>query len=641
MSTRIEKLQEAVEAERLYERTLFESNFKNLSLEHRISKGTTIYPVQYESFELETGDKLLITINLPETFKRGFFQEGCSVSIFGNDGKKYPRISGVLTNFTKNQAKIMLSCSEIPEWIEEFKLGMDWFYDEHTYEVMLQALNQIQSTKNSRETAELCRVLLGEAEPEFNEIHNKLILNNLNKSQIDAVSKMLGSKHIGVIQGPPGTGKTTTVCALVYELVQVEKRVLVCAPSNLATDLLATKLSKMGLRVLRVGHPGRISAHARELSVEAKISQHTHFQEIKKLRRRANEAIRAAKRWIRTITQEHIELKKQAKQDAKDLRKEAQNLEKFIEQDILTQSQVIVCTCTGAANEWLKEQYFQTVVIDEAGQALEPACWIPILKAKRIILAGDPCQLPPTVKNPALAPILSKTLLETLMAKYPQIVALLDQQYRMHETIMEFSNQKFYQSKLIADASVATKKWNVPAENILVTKPVLFLDTAGCGFEEMLHPESQSYYNPEEAQILLRFLDIFLKQLKTNSPQEADSLTIGIISPYKEQTYYLESLINDFQSIIAFKHRITIDTVDGFQGQERSIIAISLVRSNQEKNIGFLADKRRFNVAITRAKMTLIVAGDSSTIGNDSFYQDFVTYAETVGGYESAWSFIQ
>lgn len=312
--------------------------------------------------------------------------------------------------------------------------------------------------------------------------------------------------------------------------------------------------------------------------------------------------------------------------------KEVENSEQFIVKDVLEKAQVVTSTLVGANHFTIRQMSFHTTIIDEAGQALEPACWIPIVKSQKLVLAGDHCQLPPTVKSEEAAKAgLSTTLLEKLVALYPQAVTLLQEQYRMNESIMGFSSREFYENKLKAHKSVA--------QRILFPddEPVQFIDTAGCGFEEKT--EGTSTFNPEEGAFLFQHLTKLIEQLVTVGNSEAFP-SIGIISPYKKQVDWLKDHSQHQPWFSRLSGRISINTIDSFQGQERDIMYISLTRSNSDSRIGFLSEIRRMNVAMTRARKKLVVIGDGATLGQSDFYADFISYAESNNGYHSAWEFM-
>jgi ATP-dependent RNA/DNA helicase IGHMBP2 len=324
--------------------------------------------------------------------------------------------------------------------------------------------------------------------------------------------------------------------------------------------------------------------------------------------------------------------------EAHRIMRDVANVEQYVIDDVLARTQVIAATLIGANHHTVRSLQYETVVIDEAGQALEPACWVPILKARKVVLAGDHFQLPPTIKSDEAARAgLAKTLLEKCAEMHPDAVVLLEEQYRMHEEIMGFSSIEFYQNRLIANASVAHRTL-FPGD-----LPVTFVDTAGCGFDEKL--EGTSSTNPEEAGFLLKHLTQLVENLTEKNPafktgSTADFPSIAVISPYKEQINILKNLLAEALHLKPFLEKIAVNTIDSFQGQERDVVYISMVRSNNEGEIGFLADIRRMNVAMTRARKKLVVIGDSATLSRLPFYADFITYTENLDAYRSAWEFM-
>ncbi|MDQ6814877.1 MAG: AAA domain-containing protein, partial [Bacteroidota bacterium] len=315
--------------------------------------------------------------------------------------------------------------------------------------------------------------------------------------------------------------------------------------------------------------------------------------------------------------------------EARNISKEVERIEQYIIDDVVSNAQVVTATMVGANHYTIRHRTYHTVVIDEAGQALEPACWIPILKAQKVVMAGDHCQLPPTIKSEAAARSgLSLTLMEKCVSIHPEAVVLLQEQYRMHNTIMGFSSIEFYAGRLKANPSVATALL-FPNDS-----PLMFIDTAGCGFNEK--QEGTSISNPEEASFLLKHLTALVNQLK-QLYKDNTFPSIGVISPYKHQVEVLKALLPSYPDLLLFTKSVTVNTIDSFQGQERDVMYISMTRSNTDSVIGFLSDIRRMNVAMTRARKKLVVVGDSATLSQLRFYADFITYAQQNDAYQSAW----
>jgi predicted DNA helicase len=407
-----------------------------------------------------------------------------------------------------------------------------------------------------------------------------------------------------------------------------KKQILVVAPSNTAVDLLTEKLAEEGLNVLRIGNPARVSEKLFSLTLDSKMADHQDNKEVRKLKKQAGAFKDMAHKYKRNFGKAERDQRKALFQEAHRIMKDVAATEQHIIDDLINKAQVITATLVGADHYTIRDIKFDTVVIDEAGQALEPACWIPILKAQKVILAGDHCQLSPTIKSAEAAREgLSTTLLEKCAALHPEAVVLLDEQYRMHEAIMGFSSGIFYQNKLKAHVSVA--------KQLLFTDdmPISFIDTAGCSFEEQ--QEGTSLANPEEAAFLFKHLTKLVAGL--NKPENFP--TIAVISPYKEQIRILKEQLANTPELLAYSNYISVNTIDSFQGQERDVVYISMTRSNNEGEIGFLSDIRRMNVALTRARKKLVVIGDSSTLTRLPFYADFVTYTERLNAYESAWAY--
>lgn len=414
---------------------------------------------------------------------------------------------------------------------------------------------------------------------------------------------------------------------------QDHKQILVVAPSNTAVDLLSEKLSDEGLNVLRVGNPARVSERLMSLTLDSRMAEHNSMKEIKRLRKQANEFRDMAHKYKRNFGKAEREQRKALFEAARNIIKDIENTESYIAEDLINKAQVITATLVGANHYTVNKLKYHTVVIDEAGQALEPACWIPILKAEKVILAGDHCQLSPTIKSDEAARRgLSNTLLEKCTQLHPAAVVLLEEQYRMHATIMGYSSAIFYQDKLRAHTSVAA--------HLLFSAdtPLAFVDTAGCGFDEKT--EGTSTTNPEEASFLFKHLTQFVTTLNEHYTP-ADFPSIAIISPYKQQIQLLKEQLEHAPALKAYGNKISVNTIDSFQGQERDIVYISMTRSNSESKIGFLSDIRRMNVAMTRARKKLVVIGDSATLSQLPFYADFISYAENKDAYKSAWEYME
>lgn len=616
-------------------------------LRERREKGMTWYPVQINAREIGAGENFYLS--LERRSHRGqnhSFQVGDSVALFHQSARheKVSSVSGVIAAVWKDNMRLALPVDELPDWIDDDNLGVDLLFDTVSFKEMEEALGKVAKAENDR-LAELRQILYGLQAPHSDLgvlAKFSLPLFHLNPSQNEALGNILSAQDVAIVHGPPGTGKTTTLVEAIKLTLQAENQVLVTAPSNTAVDLLAFRLLAKGLGVLRIGNPARFEEELGPYSLEGQIAQHSDYRFLKKLRRDSEEMRRMAQKYKRSFGPSEREQRRLLYAEANRMRDEAMALEKYIVDDLLRQAQVIAATLVGSVNKYIRYRRFSTVFIDEAAQALEPAAWIPILKAERVILAGDHCQLPPTVKSYAAAQAgLSETLFEKIIQSQPQTATLLRTQYRMNHEIMTFSNEQFYEGRLEADAAVATQRLGQGSDDPLLTRPVEFIDTAGCSFEEMSHSETQSRYNPKEAELLLRHLRQMGQHLAFQlAPEARAEVSLGIISPYQAQVEFIRSLLAEQTDLKELFGSITVHTVDGFQGQERDVMYISLVRSNAKGQIGFLGDTRRMNVALTRARKKLVVIGDSATLAHHRFYEDFLAYTERIQAYQSAWEWM-
>ena len=626
------KLLNLLKIERNEDREQYKRLTESSSVSDRRANGLTWFPVAIRGSEIGRGDYL--TIELERTTHQDVFHQfraGMPAVFFTNHDAQKDRIEGIISHQNGNKLKITIKDDELPEWSRDGKLGVDLLFDDNSYDEMNDAL---KTALDLYEKSPFIQVLTGQKSPTFKQSTNHYLGKNLNESQSKAVDKILSANELAIVHGPPGTGKTTTLIQAIKALIKKEnQKILVVAPSNTAVDLLSEKLSEEGINVLRVGNPARVSERLQRLTLEAKMAEHDYLKETKRLKKQAMEFKNMAHKYKKSFGKSERDQRKALFDEAHKIMKEVGNTEQYIIDDIVSKTQVITATLVGANHYTIRNLEYNTVVIDEAGQALEPACWIPILKAKKVILAGDHCQLSPTIKsNEAAKNGLSKTLLEKCIALHPESVTLLEEQYRMNENIMGYSSSVFYENKLKAHHSVAK---SLLFENDF---PLLFIDTAGCGFEEKL--EGTSSTNPDEATFVFKHINLFVNEL--NSKYETENFpSIAVISPYKQQINLLKTQFQHSSDLQQYKENISVNTIDSFQGQERDIVYISLTRSNDKGEIGFLSDIRRMNVAMTRARKKLVVIGDSATLGKHSFYANFIEYAEKKGGYVSAWEFME
>lgn len=479
-------------------------------------------------------------------------------------------------------------------------------------------------------------VLLGEAMPRFQAVTVLTPLDaTVNATQQQAIAHALAAQEVAIIHGPPGTGKTTAVVELIRQAVQRGEKVLACAPSNLAVDniferLLAAPELASGANVVRIGHPARVLPALRDQTLDLLVENHPEMKLVRKLTKEANALRAGAAKYTRAKPEPGA--RRDMRQEAKALLNDARRLEEQLVARIFSNAHVICATLTGLDERLLGDYQFDLCVIDEAAQSTEPACWIPLRYSKRLVLAGDHCQLPPTViSQEAASNGLGVSLLERLLQQEANPSALsrqLDIQYRMHQQIMEFSSQTFYQGTLVAHPTVASHRLcDLPgvSENPLTATPVAFIDTAGADYQEALEPDGESRFNEGE----LHLVENKVIQLCEAGLAVAQ---ISVISPYSAQVRFLRDRLKPLVD-----QGLEIGSIDGFQGRENEAVIISLVRSNGEGEIGFLADTRRMNVALTRARRKLIVIGDSATIGGHPFYSQLLDYFDRVGAYHTVW----
>ncbi|QDH81407.1 AAA family ATPase [Echinicola soli] len=609
------------------------------SIADKQKDGICWYPVQVVKTKVGLGDRLIVEIERGDSRLSHGFQSGKTVSLFSNFSDGAPlRTNGVVNLVKKNTMVITLMGHEWPDWLQDGKLGVDLHFDEASYREMEYAMQQVIKAGAGR-LGQLRDVLLGQEAASFTAgLPLVFATSHLNHSQVEAVQKVLAAQDVALVHGPPGTGKTTTMVQAINETLQRHPQVMVCAPSNAAVDLLVEKLLAKRISTLRIGHPARVDDQILEQTLDAKIAQHSSFKDLKKLRKSAEEYRKLGRKYKRNFGAAERQQRKQLFAEASKVKEAARHLEDYILYDVFQQNQVIATTLVGANHTALKGMEFPVVFIDEAAQGLEPATWIPVMKAKKVVMAGDHCQLPPTIKSyEASKEGLSETLFEKVIDRQPEASWMLKVQYRMPELIMRFSSEYFYQGQLEAAALT-------DAHCLSRAEPVMeFIDTAGSGFGEHLEKDSLSKLNAEEARFGLGLLEKLVERIGVGCFQE-QQFTIGVISPYKAQVKKLTELMEEgavFEGLRELSDVVTIGTIDGFQGQERDVVLISLVRSNEQGEIGFLADTRRMNVALTRAKRKLIVIGDSGTLSSHPFYQQFLDFVAENGLYKSIYEYME
>jgi superfamily I DNA and/or RNA helicase len=561
------------------------------------------------------------TLNLPWNRLR----VGSPVLITSQEESDQSPQSGVVS--ARNISSLQVA---VDHWISGSLFDIDLAADEVSRNRERSALQTVAAARGR--LGELRQIILGDMDPvyakrrqpRFRDAKPLATADHLNASQRVAIEFALSAEDLAIIHGPPGTGKTTSVVAFIREAVLRGEKILACAPSNTAVDNLLERLIDMQLQVVRVGHPARVKEKLRTHSLDALVEAHDNMRVVKELLREAEELYRKADRFTRAKPPPGA--KQDWRREARQLKYESRQLERQAIDHVLDRADVI-CATTSIDDLVLGERTFDWVVVDEACQCTESASWIPLLRGRRILLAGDHCQLPPTVISPeAGREGYARSMLERLVASHGTAVTRqLDVQYRMHDAIMQFSSSQFYKGTLLADETVRGHLLSdLPGvtSSLLTDEPITFIDTAGANYDEEQEPDGSSRRNPEECRLVLKKVS----QLLEAGVQAAD---IAVIAPYAAQIRLLREQAAD--------RDLEIDTVDGFQGREKEAVIISLVRSNREGEIGFLSDTRRMNVALTRARRKLIVIGDSSTLGGHPFYAALLEYFEQAGAYHTVW----
>lgn len=633
---RLEQLQLALLAESTHEKEEFQTSIQKKSIAQLVEEGIVWYPLRIVDTGFSVGEYPYITLEIAEDkLVSHRFKSGSIIRFFQNrDGDIATHaVEATVYYLSSNQTKIILNQNDLPEWYDEGKIGIVLDYDEKSMIEMKRALDAIIIEKDSP-AAQIRDILYRGRTPSSSPLSDALMFKNphLNLSQKNAITNILESDDIAIVHGPPGTGKTTTLVEAIYQLSQRESTILVTASSNAAVDLLVEKLHNTDLRVVRIGNLSRIDQDILSHTLDYKIEHSPEYLEIKKLRKKADEYRKMALKYKRQFGPDEREQRRLLLQEAKEIHKHIVWIEDYLIAKILDQAQVVCTTLVGVESKHIRYKKFKTCVIDEVSQALEPASWIPILKSEKIVLAGDPFQLPPTVKSREAEKLgLSTTLLD-IGYSLQSHVSLLDTQYRMKSEIMSFSNMTFYENKLQAAPSTDSNYYQI---GDTIYPPLEFIDTAGCGFEEVLNPKTESLYNPDECKLVMDYIQNLLQELTYVDTH----ISIGIIAPYREQVTYMR-LYDEENARLCTHYDIDIDTIDSFQGQERDIILISMVRSNDRGEIGFLKDYRRMNVAFTRAKKLVRVFGDGATLSQDTFYNQWIDYCQNINGYRSAWEFL-
>lgn len=618
----LQRQNDLLRMEYTYEKELYRQQAESMGLRKRIVRGICWYPVALGRSYYNSLNQLVIEIERVEDRETEHnFEHGRPVCFFTTDSLGKPRFldfSAVISYVREDRMVVILPS---PAALVDLQgkggdLGVQLYFDETSYRSMFAALSDVMRAKNNT-LAHLRDVFLGTAKTQWRALF-PIRFPWLNPSQEAAVNHVLAAKDVAIVHGPPGTGKTTTLVEAIYETLHRENQVLVCAQSNTAVDWISEKLTDRGIAVLRVGNPTRVNDKMLSFTYERRFEAHPDYAELWSVRKAIRE-MRANRRGRSREEQDTI------RNRLSRLRFRATELEVKIDSELFDEARVVACTLVGSANRVMMNRHFTTLFIDEAAQALEAACWIAIGKADRVILAGDHHQLPPTVKCvEAERGGLSHTLMRKIATSKPETVSLLRVQYRMHEDIMRFSSHWFYHDELESAPEVSQR-------GILrLDTPVVWYDTSNLDFAEETPSESMSRVNRQEAELLVGQLRAYIERIGKERVLE-ERIDFGLISPYKEQVRCMRGLIKRDASLRPLRGLITVHTVDGFQGQERDVILISLVRANDEGRIGFLNDLRRMNVAITRARMKLIIVGDASTLTRHAFYKALYDYIEKHG----------
>lgn len=621
-SADLQRQYDLLQMEYEYEKETYRQQSERVGIHRKIQQGLCWYPVVPGKSYYNSLNQLVIEIERRDDKEiEHNFEYGRPVCFFTTNGTGSPRylnFSGIISYVQDDRMVVVLPTPSALFDLQgvSSELGVQLYFDETSYKTMFSALSGVMKAKNNR-LAHLRDVLLGKTPGSERKLF-PVRFPWLNVTQEEAVNHVLAAKEVSIVHGPPGTGKTTTLVEAIYETLHRENQVMVCAQSNTAVDWISEKLIDRGINVLRIGNPTRVNDKMLSFTYERRFESHPDYSELWGIRK----AIREIQSSFRKKS--HSE-KETARNRLSRLRFRATELEVQIDTDLFSEARVIACTLVGSANRVLTNHTFTTLFIDEAAQALEAACWIAIGKADRVILAGDHHQLPPTIKCiEAARGGQDRTLMQKVAANKPETVSLLKIQYRMHEDIMRFSSHWFYQDELKAAPEVSQR-------GILAyDTPVVWFDTADCDFEEDRLSESMSRINKQEAVLLVEQLQSYIEKI-TKERVLDESIDFGLISPYKSQVQYIRGLIKRNAFFKPFRKLITVHTVDGFQGQERDVIMISLVRANDQGNIGFLNDLRRMNVAITRARMKLIILGDASTLTKHAFYRELYKYITAHG----------
>ena len=640
----LQRLRQLLQMEYDAEKEEFRVQSEKMGIKRKIHRGICWYPIEAGRSYYNSLNQLVVEVikkdhdEADEDIEH-LFEYGKPVQFFSFNAQylnddiknksdiKYFPFSSMVSYVDGDKMVVTLPSSQALIDLQNAQnLGVQLYFDETSYKTMFHALDDVINAKNNR-LADLRDIFAGQIKPE-KRTFAPMQFPWLNKTQEQAVNEVLWAKDVEVVHGPPGTGKTTTLVEAIYETLHRETQVLVCAQSNMAVDWISEKLVDHGVPVLRIGNPSRVNDKMLSFTYERKFESHPDYPELWSIRK-----------MIRQI-KENRKRGDNVHQKIARLRDRATEIEMTINAQLFDEARVVACTLVGSANKLLVRHKFSTLFIDEAAQALEPACWIATRRASRVILAGDHQQLPPTIKcYEAMKQGLGKTLMERIVENQPEAVTLLKVQYRMNDDIMKFSSDWFYHGQVESDDSVKHRsvldlehpiQW-IDGNEMLqqVNEELKDEEKLKIDFTEQFIGENHGRINKAEAELVLSTLNNYINKIGKERFL-AERLDVGIISPYKVQTQYLRQQIRKREEFRPFRQVISVNTVDGFQGQERDIIIISLVRSNDNGQIGFLSDLRRMNVAMTRARMKLIIFGDKATLQHHTFYRKLIQYVDEV-----------
>lgn len=597
------------------EKEAYRQQSETMGIPRKVKRGICWFPVRVDQSYYNSLNQLVVEVYRTRDFDiEHSFEYGKPVCFFTWNGDsaenskiRFLPYTGMISYVDEDRMVVALPQGKgLTDITTAQNLGVQLYFDETSYRLMFEALNKVINAEKGR-VCELRSILYGDKVPqEFR--FDAASFPWLNDTQQEAVNKVLWAKDVAVVHGPPGTGKTTTLVEAIYETLRRQDQVMVCAQSNMAVDWISEKLVDHGVNVLRIGNPTRVNDKMLSFTYERRFSDHPEYGKLWSIRKTIRELYASGKRDEKVRTK------------INSLKDRANELEISIREDLFSQARVIACTLTGSANKVLTGKHFSTLFIDEAAQALQAACWIAIRKADRVVLAGDHQQLPPTIKSMEAAHGgLDRTLMEVIAKNHPQAVTLLKVQYRMNDAIMKFSSEWFYNGQLQSAPNVRFRSI------VDLDTPIVWVNTEGMDCNEEFVGETFGRINKPEARLSIAQLkEYILKIGKERFLQER--LDIGLISPYRAQVQYLRQLVKGDPFFKPFRSAISINTVDGFQGQERDIIIISLVRANENGEIGFLRDLRRMNVAMTRARMKLMILGDAPTLTRHPFYRRLFEY---------------